>query len=229
MTTELEQYRDKKNQRENVFPLTLSLNLAEAELNAHYCVQVFEEGIAPAIEKITPSLIRAFRDFSQLSKGETIMGCKTQEQWARKYFHKTKRALNYMISGGNARSMRERRAKARELSQFAAEQSETPLLLVGDLVKLAPEATSAVKLEPRSDSSHGEKIPGTNTVGPESATPEPSQQDSLQKAQADLSAAREWIRQLQTLVREISPRQSSWAYLTNDQQSLWERYVEKQP
>ena len=76
--------------------------VAERETRAHRVADYFAK-VGDLTTDITPDVLQMFYDFAHLRKGESIMGCSTQEQWAKKYAGRTARAFRYMLTGGNTK------------------------------------------------------------------------------------------------------------------------------
>src|SRR5258708_7575289 len=74
-----------------------------AEKNAIVCANFLKE-LTGAIEKVTPAFHQLFHDFSHLRKGQIIMGCRTQDEWARKYANKTAEALRLTLKRSSPES-----------------------------------------------------------------------------------------------------------------------------
>lgn len=155
--TETVSLKDNGQNETEIISVSPTLNFNSTEERARYCVQFFEQGLALALEHISPILRQVFKDFSHLKegRGETIMGCKTQEEWSQKYFHRTARAVRYMCLPEEKKE--ELRAQMRD--RYAGKK----------LIENAPQLSTPQKSPEKRDDfgTHGGALPSTNS--PDSA------------------------------------------------------------
>jgi hypothetical protein len=80
-----------------------SAALAAAKLNngqlAAYVAKNGDSLLCKMVE-FKPYIRELFTRFAHLKKNETILGCRTQQQFSEKYLHRTKRAVHLMLSDG---------------------------------------------------------------------------------------------------------------------------------
>jgi hypothetical protein len=65
--------------------------------------------IATKLAELEPDIRQLWVEFENLPKGETIRGCTTKKEFCEKHLHRTPRAIQYMLDGGNAANMAQRR------------------------------------------------------------------------------------------------------------------------
>lgn len=151
--TETVSLKDNGQNETEIISVSPTLNFNSTEERARYCVQFFEQGLAPALEHISPILRQVFKDFSHLKegRGETIMGCKTQEEWSQKYFHRTARAVRYMCLPEEKKE--ELRAQMRD--RYAGKK----------LIENIPQLPTPQKSPEKRDDfgTHGGALPSTNS------------------------------------------------------------------
>lgn len=61
--------------------------------------------------QIAPQVRQLGLYFKQLKPGLTISGCKTWDEFCRKVLHRTRRAINYFLAGGNPNNKKRQRDK----------------------------------------------------------------------------------------------------------------------
>jgi len=94
---------------------------AERESRASRVAAYFTK-VADLTVEITDDAHKMFADFAHLRKGDTIGGCATQEEWARKYTGRTARALRYMFDGGNKKRIADKPKKLFKTNRVAVEE-----------------------------------------------------------------------------------------------------------
>jgi hypothetical protein len=202
--------------------------LQDIEANAQACVQVLEGELAPSIEKAAPLLQQVFFDFKYLKVGQLIMGCASQDEWSQQYLQKTARAVRYMFKGGNAGNMRQSRSLARaEGSREESGRKTFSVLPNSELHGMETQIASAGSAEQVLEIS--EPIVLTDVRVKTLEDQLQVQNFELQKVTAKLQARRQWILDLQSLTRELAPKDSAWSVLTPEQREQWEKLVEAQP
>src|SRR5258708_22101832 len=224
------------------------------EERASYCVQFFEKGLAPALEHISPILSDVFKDFSQLKRGGgmTIMGCSSQEEWSQRYFHRTARAIRYMIAGGNPGThhgpkqvLADVHIQVRKTRELSAEGEREVKNVISDVVdslrtedrasadvtvlvnKLAP-----VKVDPKTEPIRLEPFKPLEEIQAEIPKPQepkpvgPSVNDfRIQKLQSDLEAERATVQELKRLVTLVLQGEENLRFLPTEATALYDKLM----
>ena len=72
----------------------------EAEMRARSILSRMES-LAAKLKTLEADIRLLWIDFDNLKAGETILGCATKKEFCEKRLHRTPRAIQYMLAGGN--------------------------------------------------------------------------------------------------------------------------------
>lgn len=192
------------------------------EDNAQVCANFFRN-LTGAIEKASPAFRQLFYDFSHLRKGETIMGCATQSEWARKYANKSAEALRLTLK----RSLPESDRKKDRVEQNATTRPQLPS---GNEDSTKPTfvglTSNSASTPTDSDNDVNEQVSQAKcesyVTTPVSVLPDESQ---LQKLRADLISQRALVEDLKRLVKLVLGDEANLWHLSDESRRLYDRLM----
>lgn len=206
-----------------------------SEENAQDLAQLLNR-LSGDLEAAIPMMKQLFFDFSHLRKGETIMGCRTQDEWSQRYAKRTARALRYLIQGeGPERAAKQRVIRATHSAQLkqAGESTQKVGFNKTETCSVLP----TPNLEPRPVVAEADPIRVVEVpeLEPLLSTPIPATpvitpaESRIQKLQADLVAERNKVVDLKRLVilslGGERAHQSNIVYLDAEGRELYDRYI----
>jgi len=167
------------------------------------------------LEAAIPMAKQLFYDFSHLKKGEQIMGCRTQDEWAQRYAKRTARALRYMFDGGNPGTHHETKSVG-----FGQKQDGNPF-------RFANSEEDGTKSKIHGYSKIIKLSDPTPIVVPIATEPYPLLHDDseLQKLRASLVAERTLVQDLKRLVKLVLGDEGNLWHLSDETRRLYERLM----
>ncbi|SRR6266852_3080784 len=220
---------------------TCSVLLVDArETNAQQFAECLSR-MAVDIEVATPFARKLFFDFAHLRKGESIMGCFSQDEWARKYAHRTARALRYWFTDDEEKEQRrvtERdRRENKRLLVPPPEASPAVMAKESDVIALEPTVT--LQIAPTIQSAFAkEELIGLEPFKPleeiQAEIPKPQEpkpsgpsvnENRLQKLQSDLGAERAKIQEFKRLVTLVLDGADNLRFLPNEGKELYDKLM----